>query len=64
MAGVLGGVYNAFIKRNTIFLTTIFVGAFGTEILFDSAANKVWDAVNRGRQWKDIKYRYLEAEEE
>ncbi|KAK5798022.1 hypothetical protein VI817_004313 [Penicillium citrinum] len=32
---------------------------------FDTFSNKVWDSWNAGRQWKDIKPRYLvKAEEE
>ncbi|KAA8644414.1 cytochrome b-c1 complex subunit 9 [Aspergillus tanneri] len=52
------------IRRNAVFLTTIFASAFAFEIAFDSASNKVWDSLNRGRQWKDIKHRYIVKEEE
>ncbi|CAG8252031.1 unnamed protein product [Penicillium salamii] len=31
---------------------------------FDIGSNKVWDSWNQGRQWKDIKHRYLVKEEE
>ncbi|CAG7976012.1 unnamed protein product [Penicillium nalgiovense] len=31
---------------------------------FDITSNKVWDSWNQGRQWKDIKHRYMVKEEE
>ncbi|KAK9625379.1 qcr9 subunit 9 of the ubiquinol cytochrome-c reductase complex [Aspergillus fumigatus] len=52
------------IRRNAVYLTTIFAGAFAFELAFDTASNKIWDAMNRGRQWKDIKHRYMNKEEE
>ncbi|KAF1820725.1 ubiquinol-cytochrome C reductase [Dissoconium aciculare CBS 342.82] len=64
MAGILSGIYSTFIRRNAVFLGTIFVGAFATEIAFDTGANYIWDQANKGRQWKDIKQRYLEASED
>ncbi|KAJ5272687.1 Cytochrome b-c1 complex subunit 9 [Penicillium angulare] len=39
-------------------------GAFAFELSFDTASNKVWDSWNAGRQWKDIKPRYLVKDEE
>ncbi|EME42229.1 hypothetical protein DOTSEDRAFT_45797 [Dothistroma septosporum NZE10] len=64
MAGILSGLYSAIVKRNAVFLTTIFAGAFITEIAFDTASNSIWDQINKGRQWKDIKQRYMQAEED
>ncbi|KAF2227717.1 putative ubiquinol-cytochrome C reductase complex, subunit X [Elsinoe ampelina] len=64
MSSVFGTLYNTLIKRNTIFLGTVFASAFALEIVFDTTSNKIWDAVNRGRQWKDIKYRYLQKAED
>ncbi|KAF9889271.1 qcr9 subunit 9 of the ubiquinol cytochrome-c reductase complex [Aspergillus nanangensis] len=52
------------IRRNAVYLTTIFAGAFAFEIAYDTGSNKIWDAMNRGRQWKDIKQRYMVAAEE
>ncbi|KAF4301196.1 Cytochrome b-c1 complex subunit 9 [Botryosphaeria dothidea] len=51
-------------KRNTIFLTTVFVSAFGVQLAFDTASDRIWDSVNKGRQWKDVKYRYVENDDE
>lgn len=30
--------------------------------LFDQATDKLWDNINKGRQWKDIRSRYVEDE--
>ncbi|KAF1356533.1 ubiquinol-cytochrome c reductase complex 7.3 kda protein-like protein [Delphinella strobiligena] len=60
MSSAISGVYNALFRRNTIFLGTVFASAFALEIVWDNASNKVWDSINRGRQWKDIKQKYLE----
>ncbi|KAF2487292.1 ubiquinol-cytochrome C reductase [Neohortaea acidophila] len=59
MSGLLNTIYTAFVRRNAVFLTTIFVGAFATEMVFDSGSNLIWDSINRGRQWKDIKHKYM-----
>ncbi|KAF1835039.1 hypothetical protein BDW02DRAFT_496887 [Decorospora gaudefroyi] len=45
-------------------LFTVFGAAFGLQLAFDNGSTKLWDTVNRGRQWKDIKQRYMEAAEE
>ncbi|KAL8642351.1 MAG: hypothetical protein Q9228_000936 [Teloschistes exilis] len=51
-------------RRNVVFLTTVFVGAFAFEIGFDTTLTKWWDWNNKGRQWKDIRHKYIESEEE
>ncbi|OTA36062.1 hypothetical protein BTJ68_03565 [Hortaea werneckii EXF-2000] len=62
--GLLSSLYGSIVKRNTTFLATIFAGAFATEIAFETGANSIWDSINKGRQWKDIKQRYMEASDE
>ncbi|PLB39562.1 cytochrome b-c1 complex subunit 9 [Aspergillus candidus] len=65
MAGTIASaIYQGLIRRNAVYLTSIFAGAFAFELAFDTGSNKVWDAINRGRQWKDIKHQYLVKEEE
>ncbi|KAL4734341.1 ubiquinol-cytochrome C reductase [Aspergillus similis] len=66
MAGALAtSIYQTLIRRNAVYLTSIFVGAFAFEVAFDTTTNKLWDTWNRGRQWKDIKHQYLtKADEE
>ncbi|KAF9581325.1 hypothetical protein BGW38_001703 [Lunasporangiospora selenospora] len=41
--------YNTIVKRNSIFLTTIFVSAFAAEMVFDSVSDRIWDNINKGR---------------
>ncbi|KAH8814924.1 cytochrome b-c1 complex subunit 9, partial [Xylogone sp. PMI_703] len=52
------------IRRNFVFLGVIFVGAFGFEIAFDTISDRVWNNINKGRQWKDIRSKYLQNDEE
>ncbi|KAJ5549905.1 hypothetical protein N7461_004603 [Penicillium sp. DV-2018c] len=69
----LFAVFRTFIRKNTVLLTTAFAGAFAFELGltiqirysgFDTTCNKIWDSWNQGRQWKDIKHRYMVKEEE
>jgi ubiquinol-cytochrome c reductase subunit 9 len=56
-------LYSAIFKRNSVFLTTIFAAAFVFEMATDTGFNYIWDRVNKGRQWKDIRHKYIEQEE-
>ncbi|KAH8603007.1 cytochrome b-c1 complex subunit 9 [Bisporella sp. PMI_857] len=53
--------YNFLVRRNYVFLGVVFAGAFGFEMAFDRASDKVWDSINKGRQWKDIRAKYVES---
>lgn len=55
-----GTIYRTLFKRNSVFLAGIFTTAFATEIIFDTAADKAWDTINRGKQWKDIESKYAQ----
>ncbi|EIW66633.1 hypothetical protein TREMEDRAFT_34957, partial [Tremella mesenterica DSM 1558] len=57
-------IYNTFFRRNSIFVTTVFLGAFGFSMGFDVLTSAWWDAHNRGKQWKDIRDKYVQKEEE
>ncbi|KAA1466098.1 ubiquinol-cytochrome C reductase UQCRX/QCR9-like protein [Dentipellis sp. KUC8613] len=52
--------YNAFAKRNSVYVSTIFAGAFAFGVGFDVGINKLWDSWNRGKQWKDIRDKYVQ----
>ncbi|KZO96289.1 ubiquinol-cytochrome C reductase [Calocera viscosa TUFC12733] len=52
-------LYNALFRRNSIFVSSIFVGAFGFGLAFDTATNRFWDNWNKGKQWKDIRDKYV-----
>ncbi|RAL17276.1 cytochrome b-c1 complex subunit 9 [Aspergillus homomorphus CBS 101889] len=64
MAGAFATtLYRSLFQRNAAYLTGIFASAFAFELAFDTASNRVWDSFNRGRQWKDIKHRYINQAE-
>jgi len=50
--------YNTVVKRNSVYVTSIFAGAFAFSIGFDVAVTRYWDNWNRGKQWKDIRHKY------
>lgn len=52
---------NTFVQRNSVFVGTIFASAFALHIGFDTAANNWWDRNNYGKQWKDIRSKYVQA---
>ncbi|KAF6742626.1 cytochrome b-c1 complex subunit 9 [Ephemerocybe angulata] len=53
-------IYNAVFKRNSVFVSTIFIGAFAFGIGFDTGVQKFWDSYNKGKQWKDIRHKYVQ----
>ncbi|EIW61887.1 ubiquinol-cytochrome C reductase UQCRX/QCR9-like protein [Trametes versicolor FP-101664 SS1] len=52
--------YNTIVRRNSVFVPTIFVGAFAFSIGFDVGITGFWDKWNKGKQWKDLRDKYLE----
>ncbi|KAK9236740.1 cytochrome b-c1 complex subunit 9 [Lipomyces kononenkoae] len=56
-------IYNTLIRRNSVFVGTILLGAFTFEIGFDSTIDRFWDRLNAGKQWKDIKHNYITSDE-
>ncbi|TFL05638.1 ubiquinol-cytochrome C reductase [Pterulicium gracile] len=52
-------IYNAVFRRNSVYVSTIFVGAFGFAVGYDKAVTAVWDRWNAGKQWKDIRHKYV-----
>ncbi|ODQ57276.1 hypothetical protein WICANDRAFT_18002, partial [Wickerhamomyces anomalus NRRL Y-366-8] len=54
-------IYNTLIKRNSVYVGTIFVGAFVFQGFFDVAVTKFYENHNKGKLWKDIKGKYLEG---
>ncbi|KAL5530596.1 QCR9 [Sanghuangporus sanghuang] len=60
-------LYNTLFKRNSVFVSSVFVGAFAFSIGFDVGINAFWDRWNQGdiqKQWKDVKHIYVKNEEE
>jgi len=52
--------YNTIARRNSIFVTSIFASTFAFTIGFDQGLDKFWDTWNKGKQWKDIRHKYVE----
>ncbi|PHH89808.1 hypothetical protein CDD83_5214 [Cordyceps sp. RAO-2017] len=57
-------IYSTFFKKNYAMLAAVFGAGFAFEMGFNSSMNRFWDNHNRGRQWKDIRSRYVESAEE
>ncbi|ORY59407.1 cytochrome b-c1 complex subunit 9 [Leucosporidium creatinivorum] len=49
-------------SRNTVFVGTVFFGAFAFGIGYDKATSAWWDNHNRGKQWADIRHKYVDQE--
>ncbi|KAF1967520.1 putative ubiquinol-cytochrome C reductase complex, subunit X [Bimuria novae-zelandiae CBS 107.79] len=64
MSSFTSFLYNSIFRRNTTMLATVFAGAFAMQLAFDTGSDRVWDSINRGRQWKDIKYKYIQKAED
>ncbi|KAJ1020234.1 hypothetical protein NDA18_005834 [Ustilago nuda] len=48
------------IYLHSISVGSIFFGAFAFGIGYDLATTAWWDSHNKGKQWKDIRGKYLE----
>ncbi|KAH8727942.1 cytochrome b-c1 complex subunit 9 [Phaeosphaeriaceae sp. PMI808] len=64
MSGMANSIYNAVLRSNTTMLFAVFGTAFGVQLAFDTGSERIWNGINKGRQWKDIKQRYMEKAEE
>ncbi|CCG83488.1 Predicted protein [Taphrina deformans PYCC 5710] len=60
MAGLSSAVYNTVFKRNSVFIGAVFATGFVFKISFDVLTTSIWDRVNAGKQWKDIRGKYVE----
>lgn len=63
MSSVGGKIYNLFFKKSSTYLASLFVGVFVFEAVADQGATYIFDSINQGRQWKDIKHLYVKNEE-
>jgi ubiquinol-cytochrome c reductase subunit 9 len=52
------------IKRNSVFVGTIFAGAFVFQPVFDDAVNVWYENHNKGKLWKDVKAKLAAGDEE
>jgi len=61
MAGITTVVYNAVLKRTSTWLVAGLVTAFFFERGVDVSTDAIFDNINRGKQWKDLKHLYEKA---
>ncbi|SPQ17837.1 00db876c-0bbd-4805-9bef-1a133039a951 [Thermothielavioides terrestris] len=64
MASALYKQFSALFRRNYTMLGVVFAAAFVFEVGFNDVMNKIWDNHNRGRQWKDIRHKYVQGGDE
>ncbi|KAH7005358.1 cytochrome b-c1 complex subunit 9 [Fusarium venenatum] len=57
-------LYRSLFSTNYLMLATVFSAGFAWEIGFNNVMDKVWDNNNRGRQWKDIRHKFIEGGDE
>ncbi|ROW18169.1 hypothetical protein VPNG_00113 [Cytospora leucostoma] len=57
-------LYNILFRNNYTMLGAVFAGAFAFQITWDLSTTRLWDNINKGRQWKDIKAKYVEGGED
>jgi ubiquinol-cytochrome c reductase subunit 9 len=61
----LGGkIYQIFFKSSSRYFLTLCAGAFVFERTADGICDSIFDRINKGKQWKDIKHLYIKAEED
>ncbi|KAI8812679.1 cytochrome b-c1 complex subunit 9 [Cladochytrium replicatum] len=58
------GLYSTIFRRTSTFTVAVIGAAFVAEAVIDSGTDAVWDRINKGRQWKDIRNLYIEKAEE
>ncbi|KEZ44138.1 hypothetical protein SAPIO_CDS3057 [Scedosporium apiospermum] len=57
-------LYNLIFRKNYSMLASVFVAGFAWEIGFNRGMDRLWDSWNQGRQWKDIRHKYVEGGED
>ncbi|EGI70415.1 PREDICTED: cytochrome b-c1 complex subunit 9-like [Acromyrmex echinatior] len=56
--GFSSTLYNLVLRRTSTFTVVVLASAFIFERGFDMASEKIFDTINKGKQWKDIKHKY------
>lgn len=51
-------VYNLLFKRSSTFTLVIITSSFMFERAVNLFTDKMFDSINKGKQWKDIKHQY------
>lgn len=53
-SSVFSSIRQSWLKRNTLFLASVFAGALVAEIVVDGGVGRFWEWNNRGKLWKDV----------
>uniref|UniRef100_A0A0L8IA91 Complex III subunit 9 n=1 Tax=Octopus bimaculoides TaxID=37653 RepID=A0A0L8IA91_OCTBM len=57
-------IYNALFRRTSTFALTVICGAFLFERIVDEGGDYVFARMNNGKLWHQIKYKYMETQED
>ncbi|CAA2942883.1 cytochrome b-c1 complex subunit 9-like [Olea europaea var. sylvestris] len=52
--GVWEGLYRVFMRRTSVYVTFVVVGAFLGERVVDYGVHRLWEANNVGKRYEDI----------
>ncbi|XP_076340267.1 ubiquinol-cytochrome C reductase complex subunit oxen [Tachypleus tridentatus] len=58
MAGFVARVYHTIFRRSSSYALAVIGGVFFFERGFDMLADTVFDNINKGKLWKEIKVNY------
>ncbi|WPK24034.1 hypothetical protein PUMCH_001288 [Australozyma saopauloensis] len=54
-------MFSALIKRNSLYVATIFTGAFAFQAFFDATLTKWYENHNKGKLWHDVRGKFVEG---
>ena len=54
--------YDLIVKRSSTYMTFVMITATFVGIGYDYAMDGIWNSINKGKLWKDIKDGYAEEE--
>ncbi|CAN3360509.1 cytochrome b-c1 complex subunit 9, mitochondrial [Diutina catenulata] len=57
-------MFSAILNRNSLFVGTVFAGAFAFQGFFDTAITNWYNAHNKGKLWHDVRHKFVESEED
>ncbi|KAK7244903.1 hypothetical protein RIF29_39732 [Crotalaria pallida] len=52
--GVFEGLYKVLMRRNSVYVTFVIIGAFAGERAVDYGVHKIWERNNIGKRYEDI----------
>ncbi|GAB2227113.1 hypothetical protein Drorol1_Dr00008921 [Drosera rotundifolia] len=52
--GIFEGIYRVIMRRNSVYVTFVVLGAFAGERAVDYGVKKLWEMNNAGKRYEDI----------